>query len=232
MSRFESLSECCSPSHLVAELIFFFFKIGEALLEPSLRLYIYQEVCSHEYPNDTTCFHLRHFPDREELVQKNAATYLMVYKLILNLPAIFLGLFCGAWSDKVGRKLPIMLSSFGTIVAVIVYMLSMLTDKNGLSLLPLVLVGAAIRGAFGKSAVMTMALHSYVSDISDEKSRTQKLGKLLSMNYFGYFVGSLLAGALLDVSGFDVIFCFVVVFNCLCVLLAVIFMKESVSPSR
>lgn len=233
LKRLEEItSSICSPAHLVAESIFFLFKIGEALLEPSVRLFIYQSVCTQEYPNDTSCNHLHQYPDREDHVQRVAAEYFMYYKLILNLPAIFVGLFCGAWSDRIGRKMPVLLSSFGTIIAVLFFMTAMITDSRGVPLLPLVFVGAVIRGAFGKSAIMTMALHSYVSDISSEEMRTQKLGKLLSMNYFGYFIGSLLAGAVLERSGFDVVFCLVVIFNCLCVIIAVLFMNESVPPSK
>lgn len=225
---FEGLTEACSPAHFVAESIFFLFKIGEALLEPSIRLYIYQAVCIQEFPNDTTCINLHKFPESENKVQRLAAGYFMGYKLILNLPVVFVGLFCGAWSDRVGRKMPVILSSFGTIVAVLFFLTSMITDSRGVPLLPLVFAGAAVRGLFGKSAIMTMALHSHVSDISSEETRTRKLGKLLSMNYFGYFVGSLLAGAVLEGAGFEVIFCLVIVFNCMCVFVTVLFMKESV----
>jgi len=82
----------------------------------------------------------------------------MYYKLIINLPAVLLLLFCGAWSDRVGRKLPVILSSFGTVIAVIFFMISRVIDKWTLFLF-LVFVGAAVRGAFGKSTVMTMAMH-------------------------------------------------------------------------
>ncbi len=212
---------------MAAEIIFFLFKIGESMLDPSVRLYIYQGVCFREFHNDTTCYRLKEFPDREDQIQNSSANYIMYYKLLLNCPAILLGLFCGAWSDKIGRKLPVMMTSFGTILAVMCYMLSMVMEEYG-PYLPFVLVGAAIRGAFGKSAVMTMALHSYISDTSTPTDRTQRLGRLLGMNFFGYFVGSLTAGALLSVSSFDVIFCVVVFVNSLCVLVAVVFMKESV----
>jgi MFS family permease len=80
--------------------------------------------------------------------------------LVLNLPALLLGLFCGAWSDRVGRKIPVMLSSFGTIVAVLFYMLSLffITSESA-AFIALLFVGAAIRGAFGKATVITMAMH-------------------------------------------------------------------------
>lgn len=214
----------------IAETIFFFFKIGESMLEPSMRLLIYQAVCQMEHTNNSrVCsdMELEGADELEDSVQRTSAKYIMIYKMILNLPSIFLGLFCGAWSDRIGRKLPIMLSSFGTIIAVIFYMLSIMFGE-GKTFMPLIFIGASIRGAFGKSAITTMALHSYVTDTSGKDERTKNLGRLLAMSFFGYFAGSLLAGALLDVSSFDVVFCTVVFVNCLCVIITVLFMKESV----
>jgi PCFT/HCP family folate transporter-like MFS transporter 1/3 len=120
-----------------------------------------------------------------------------------------------------------MLASFGTIVAVLFYMVSVLSNDPR-TFMPFIFIGATIRGAFGKSAITTMALHSYVTDTTSKEQRTSKLGRLLAMNFFGFFTGSLLAGALLDVSSFDVVFCTVVFVNSLCVIITVLFMKESV----
>ena len=138
---------------------------------------------------------------------------------------MILSLFAGAWCDHVGRKIPVVLPCFGTILAVLLYMLSMVCGPD--AMLPLVLVGASIRGIFGKSAVITMALHSYVSDVTSKEDRTQKLGQLLAMNYFGYFAGSLLAGALLGYTTYDVIFCVVVLIMALAVVVGLLLMKES-----
>ena len=101
-----------------------------------------------------------------------------------------------------------MLPCIGTIIAVLFFLASMLPNVY---FLPLVLIGGAIRGCFGKSAIVTMSLHSYVSDISTKDDRTQRIGGLIAMNFFGYFVGSLLSGAMLDYSGFNLVFGTVVV---------------------
>ena len=171
------------------------------------------------------CSKLQDHPEIEDEIQQNSAKYIMAYKILLNLPAVILGLFCGAWSDRIGRKMPVMLPCVGTIFATLLYMSSIISQSN--MVLSLVLAGAALRGAFGKSAVVTMALHSYISDISSRENRTERLGRLLSMNFFGYFVGSLITGALLDNYGFDVIFCIVVFINIGCVIITVFFMQES-----
>jgi len=121
----------CPSDVLPAEVVFLLFKVGEALLEPSVRLYITEGVCRQMFTfhneSSTKCSHLSEYPDQEDDVQSTAASYLMYYKLIINLPAVLLLLFCGAWSDRVGRKLPVILSAFGTVIAVIFFMISRVT---------------------------------------------------------------------------------------------------------
>ena len=244
-----------------AEITFFLFKIAESMLEPTVRVFIYEAVCLNEFPprghrhwlyhhhhdglvtasggHDSTCAHLHRHPERELIVQHTAAHYMMYYKLLLNFPAMLLVLFCGAWSDRAGRKLPIILTCFGTTSAVVLYMSSIYVgglmgggDGRGqvghgaVPFLPLLLIGAAIRGSFGRSAVMTMAVHSYVSDHSARDRRTQKLSNLVAMSHFGYLVGSMSAGLLLDHYGFMCVFLTVTGIQTMCVLTASVSMKD------
>jgi len=73
---------------LPAEVVFFLFKIGEALLEPSVRLYITEGVCrqtlAFHNQSSSKCSRLNQYPDEEDSVQSTAANYLMYYKLIIN----------------------------------------------------------------------------------------------------------------------------------------------------
>jgi PCFT/HCP family folate transporter-like MFS transporter 1/3 len=218
--------DCIESGGFVAELVFLLYKTAESLSEPTVKLFLYQEICLDEYSiENEICYHLKNHPVEESHVQQLAANYIMYYKILLNLPAIILGLFCGAWSDRVGRKLPMILPCLGAIFAVLIYMLGMLPTW---STLPFILIGAAVNGMFGKSAVIAMAVHSYATDTSTKEQRTRRLGKLLSMNFFGLFFGSLLAGSLLDVLSFNAIFCIVVGINGLATLVIIIFLKESV----
>ena len=229
----EALSTCRNfMSEYVAEIVFFLFKVGQALLDVTFRLYMFQAVCEQQFPKDSSCLHLEDFPDRESAVQIMYNSYTMYYKLIFYLPAIFLSLFCGAWSDRVGRKIPVILSSLGTIVTVLFYLFGMLADKSSGVALILVLVAAAVRGSIGSPTTMVMALQSHVTDVSSEEVRTQKIGRLESMYYLGYFFGSLLAGAILEVAGLDVVFWSIIVVNCLCVIATISFMHESAPAVR
>lgn len=195
-------AQLCWLTAFAPEFVFFLFKVGEAMLEPSVRLYIYESACVERLgENSSACAHLSRFAPWEMTVQEDAVRDLLLYRILLNVPAIALSLFCGAWSDKVGRKLPVMVACLGTLVAVLSFMLS---EASGVRhFLPYILVGAFIRGATGKSAMVTMALHSYVADVSSSDERTSRLGRLLSMNFFGYFVGTLAVGTLLSVAGFN-----------------------------
>ncbi|XP_064620841.1 proton-coupled folate transporter-like [Lineus longissimus] len=218
--------DCIESGGFVAELVFLLYKTAESLSEPTVKLFLYQETCLDEYSiENEICYHLKNHPVEESHVQQLAANYIMYYKILLNLPAIILGLFCGAWSDRVGRKLPMILPCLGSIFAVLIYMLGMLPTWKTL---PFIFIGATVNGMFGKSAVIAMAVHSYATDTSTNDQRTRRLGKLLSMNFFGLFFGSLLAGCLLDVLSFNAIFCIVVGINGLATLVILIFLKESV----
>ncbi len=220
-------SQRCSRHSLTlaGEIVFFFFKVADAMLEPSVRLFVYDKACEMViYPNVSRCDHKDDIAS-DDAIQLVASEYLTAYKVLLNAPAILLGCFCGAWSDRVGRKLPILVSCVGTILAILVLLCSMIADNPRTTLL-LTLVGAGIRGAFGRSAVVTMALHSYVTDLTTNEARTRVLGRLLGMNYFGYFVGSILGGGLLDVVDFDIVFCVAIFVMGLCVFACALFMQN------
>ena len=65
--------------------------------------------------------------------------------------------------------------------------------------------------------------------MSTKQARTRTLGQLLSMNYFGYFIGSLAAGVLLALAEFDFVFGTVILVNCASVLTTIFCMRESVA---
>jgi len=74
--------------------------------------------------------------------------------------------------------------------------------------------------------VMTMAVHSYVSDHSARDRRTQRLSNLVAMSHFGYLVGSVTAGLMLDRYGFLNVFVTVTGIETACVLTAALSMKN------
>ena len=63
------------------------------------------------------------------------------------------------------------------------------------------LISAFIRGITGKSATISMALHSHVADHTSTDLRTQRFGRLLAMNFFGYTIGCLISGGVVQLTG-------------------------------
>ena len=216
----------CSIPVILAELVFFLYKSGESMLDATTRPYIVNIVCHRNFPdNSTMCSKLHLYPDIEDSVQGEAGTYLIYYRILVNLPAIGLGLFCGAWSDKYGRKIPMILPSLGSVLSVMFYMMSLASVDNAITI---VLVGAFVQGVFGKSALITMAVNSYASDITDKEDRTRKLGVLLAMNFFGLFVGALLAGMFQEMSNLPATFCTIVFIHAFVVFISLVAMPETV----
>ena len=139
----------------------------------------------------------------------------MYHKLLQNLPSVLLGLFCGAYSDKFGRKIPMILSSIGSLFGVIVYIFSTMIGNTELRL-PLIMIGADLNGISGKSSVFNMAISSYIADDTQADTRTKTLGKVLTVGYFGYCAGSLAAGLLQDVTSTLVTYCVILALNAQC----------------
>lgn len=219
----------CPAQALLVDFVFFLYKTGESMLDATTRPYLVKLTCLGMYAgNATVCRNLDQLPLLEDSVQANAANYLMVFRLLLNIPAVILGLFCGAWSDRYGRKIPMILPGLGSVFAVLLYMLSLVAEDMAM---PMILAGATVQGLFGKSSVITMAVNSYASDITDKEDRTKKLGKLLAMNFFGLFFGSLLSGLLQDLSDMQVTFFIVILVHTIGVLVTVCLMEESIEPT-
>lgn len=209
----------------VIYLVSFIYKTVESILEPTVKLYLYESTCRALYvDNQTICISLENNPDEEIKVQQLSAYYLMVYNLLLFVPTIFWGLLCGAWSDRVGRKLPIILSLLGTILAASIFLLSTFYEHQQVGL---IFAGAGVNGIFGKGSTFTMAAHSYVTDMSDDNKRTNYIGQLKAMYLYGMCIGSVLAGICLQFIPYVYIFLICAATSCLNMLILVVLVKES-----
>ena len=116
-------------------------------------------LASRNETSSVECSQLGAYPDLENDVQSTAALYIMYYKYVEKVPALFLPMFCGAWSDRLGRKPPIFLSCIGVVVPVIFYMISGKVMDTWSLFVCLVFVGTAIGSIVGKSALINAAIH-------------------------------------------------------------------------
>ena len=190
----------CGKGIIVINIVMFLYKAGEAMLDATARPYLIRAVCyeilkTNNQGNETECSSLEKQPALEDQVQKQSGYYLIYYRLLLNIPAILLSLFCGSYSDRHGRKLPILLPCFGGMAAVMMYLASNMLSEYRVQM---ILGGAAMQGMFGKSSLVNMAANSIVFDLSNSDNRTRNFGKLLAMNFLGGTLGALMSGVFQD----------------------------------
>lgn len=91
----------CTTS-LWVEIIVLLYHVCSAMIEPSLRVHLYESIC--ESANLTNCSTIIENIVLEDKIQKLAASSIIYMKLIRSIPALLIILFCGAWSDNIGRK--------------------------------------------------------------------------------------------------------------------------------
>ena len=177
--------------------------------------------------NFTSCQQLT--GDQEDDLQMEAADYIMAMKILQDVPAFVLGMFCGGWSDRVGRRLPMMLPCFGGIIVTLIFVFIQLS--GGIAV-PGILFGVALNSFTGRNTLVSMAVQAYITDHSTEKERTRQLGNILAMNFFGLFGGSFLMALLADRVSFWALFLTVSFIYATALALIYFCLPESVLPTH
>ncbi|XP_047117297.1 proton-coupled folate transporter-like isoform X4 [Schistocerca piceifrons] len=117
--------------------------------------------------------------------------------LRFSVPAIFI-IFIGSWSDRTNKRKPLLLFPiFGELLSSIGLLLCTYYYLEW----PVEVAGV-IEGLFpavtGSNMVFTMALYSYVSDITTEEDRTFRIGIINMVIFLCSLVGQFIGGILLE----------------------------------
>ncbi len=212
----------------IPDILFLLFRTAEAILEPSIVMYIYHATCMQEYHGQTVCDNLNLYPEIENHVQEKTGQVITWFRFLWDFPGLLVLPLCGAWMDQFGRKFAIVLPCLGTILAILCYLLSTVKNVNFVSL---ILIGSFLRSFFGGSSVVLLGVLSHISDVSSEASRTSRIGIILSVNSLGNVIGYALLGILFDVFDFGTVFCVIMALECVC-LLGALFLFHDVMSSK
>ena len=155
---------------------------------------------------------------------RSEASLTMAYiNLAQMIPVVFTTLFMGSYSDRTGRKFPMILPIIGAIVHSILTCLVI-----GLNLpLPLLTVGAFLDGISGGSATLFMVVFSYTADISSTERRTIRMVVAEICIGSGAVVSSFATGVVIEKLGFFYSFFIVIGFNLLNLLYIIFLIKET-----
>lgn len=197
-------------SWLTVEPVLFLYMFATFLCYSSLQLFLKQIICTRTpnctalnqldvnittsssvaVPNLSSCG--EELDDIEQQVQSEASHWLLYINIASGVPSVLVSLVYGGLSDRLGRKLFIVLPVIGTAFNALVILL--LTYFSGVLPLAFLLVGALVAGSLGNFSVENFAVYSYVSDISTKTCRTKRMGILESMTYFGGTLSLVLGG--------------------------------------
>lgn len=163
---------CRTVRAVTVEPVLFMYVLAAVMTSTITTNLLLDKVCrEQEYPQQV-CENLTTHPSVEAVVQQKVTTTLMYYSLITSLPSVFFALFLGSWSDRHGRKVPMVLPLLGNLLGALVYVINaqMMTLPSSYILfagLPIALTG-------GMSTLL-MACFSYISDITKLRARTTRV---------------------------------------------------------
>ncbi|XP_021370632.1 proton-coupled folate transporter-like [Mizuhopecten yessoensis] len=213
------------------EPILFLYMFATFLEFPVSQDLIYTRVCLEKFSNSTyICDNLGNNTLKEEgdVVQKEASSWIMYNNVAYTVPAVIsVTLFLGPWGDRLGRKIPMMLTIIGNMLLTVCNLIvSSHTDIS----IKYILIGKVINGMTGGFIGLMMSVYSYIGHISSSKNRTSRVGVAEAMIFLSGTVGVLVSGIIIDKTSFNFVFSFICVIQFLA-LLYTVFVLENLRPS-
>ncbi|XP_032232894.1 solute carrier family 46 member 3 isoform X2 [Nematostella vectensis] len=216
-----------SMKSITVEPVLFLYMFCTFMSFPLLQQLAYRKICKEHY-NTSACNNLSDYQNEQNYVQTSTSNWMRYQALALALPSIASSLVLGAWSDRVGRKAIMILPPVGNILMNINYMLNVHFFSLNVNYL---IIGIVIAGTFGGFATTLLSVFSYMADITDKSHRTLRISILESMVFLGGSVGELVAGVMLDHSGFMATFGLALGLNCCIAAYVTFILPESYFPN-
>ncbi|ROT69738.1 Proton-coupled folate transporter [Penaeus vannamei] len=176
---------------------------------------------------DQVCNNLSAHPEEDVLVQREFSLFAFYNSIIMSaIPLIFV-LFMGAWSDKYGRKIPLLWTLIGHVLHAGGYLLCNWQTSWPVEVIYFVTFLEALGGA---NVGLLSTVTSYVSDICSENTRTSRVSTAHSLWYLGGPVGTLVGALVIKDSGYNLALLLVLLAYLSAVLYVVFVIKESHGP--
>ncbi|XP_031554603.1 solute carrier family 46 member 3-like [Actinia tenebrosa] len=211
--------------NITVEPVLFLYMFCTFMSFPLLQQLAYRKICQEKL-NETSCENLT--KTQRDGVQEDTSNWMVYQSVALGVPSIAASLVYGSWSDSVGRKFIMILPPIGNALMNINYLLNVHFFQVNVNYL---LIGIVISGFFGGYATVLSSVFSYIADVSDKSSRTLRISILESMVFLGASGGEMVAGVLLDSSGFMAAFGLALAINVCIILYVSLWLRESYFPT-
>lgn len=208
---------------ITVEPALFLFSFGYFLYYLTVQDLIYTKVCFEKF-NDTN-FCANNATAKEDKSNQTEASHWMMYMAVLYMiPATITTIYSGAWGDRLGRKIPLIIAPIGFAFTSIGCMLYSIYMKT----LPLwILLIIAIIGGLGGGEITILAGSvTYVSSVSTREKRIFRLAILEAMLTIGGILGTFFSGIITKNIGHYAVFITSAGSAILCLLYVVLFVKN------
>ena len=226
---------------ITVEPITFFYACAMILHTPVIQQYVYSRVAIKRGLSDTIFLsdsskcepdvNIASFAYRESrnVVQAEASMVHLGIVLSASVPSIIMALLLGAWSDKVGRKIVMMLPIIGGLVEATFILMIMYAN------LPIyvLFVGSFINGMCGFFTTMILAVFSYMADITEESKRALRLGIIEAIAFISGMISHLTSGWWIKHLGFKSPYWLILTLHTLNLLYVIFILPETIiKPER
>ncbi|KAG1682168.1 Proton-coupled folate transporter [Nymphon striatum] len=158
------------------------------------------------------------------IIQQSANNWGIINTIVTVLPAMFINLLAGPWSDKYGRKLPLFFPIFGQFISTVFLIAIVYTDYK---FSPYVIVLAHISSGITGSYLTLLIAFSYIADITTHESRSIKFIFVEGVIMLGNPLGNLLAGYVHKLYGFGPVYIISAVCLVIALIYGMVFLKET-----
>ncbi|XP_066939775.1 proton-coupled folate transporter-like [Macrobrachium rosenbergii] len=177
--------------------------------------------------SEEVCHALKKYPEASVEVQRKYSVFALYNGIIAAALPLFFILFMGAWSDKYGRKVPLVAVQIGHLLHAGGYLLASLESTWPAEFFLLVTLLDTLGG--GAVSFLTVA-NSYISDVSSKESRTSRVGLVNGIWFLGGPAGTILGTYIYSKGGYHPLFATSLVFSFMAVIYIIAFLPESHGP--
>ncbi|XP_071957023.1 lysosomal proton-coupled steroid conjugate and bile acid symporter SLC46A3-like [Antedon mediterranea] len=194
---------------ITIEPIICFFMLGDGIYYGLQSEFIQGRIADvHNYtlPNNNdengTCSLNASSPENklQADIEAEASNWVMYITIAYTLPSVFMTLVLGSWSDSVGRKPAILITSVGTLLNLISW-----TIVAALNLpLEILIASEMLRGMSGGTSLLTAACFTYISDVTTTENRTTRIIACEFVFLVSLSCGQFSGGFLVDQFSFEI----------------------------
>ncbi|CAG7828121.1 unnamed protein product [Allacma fusca] len=224
MTQRQQAGFCRLLSEITVEPVLFLYMLSTFSQYALFQDLVYSKVCWAKY-NASVCDNLHNDSYHEELndVQTDSSHWILMSTISLVIPSLLIAIYLGSWSDRFGRKWPVVIPPLGGVLSCLVYIfISFKSDAP----VAWILFASAVSGFSGGFVSCIMSCMTYVASVSSEENRTVRISRLEAMTFLGGTIGPFISGSMLEITGHGYAFFFMMICYALACLYAVFVVRD------